>query len=71
MSESAENRAWKRGYSIAVKLYRYDDLKEKNPSVRSRKISESIRHCRIFAMAYAQGFVNGRRTRASRPEGRK
>ena len=58
------DRAWLRGYHIAAKLYHYDDLKEKNPSVRSRKISESIRYCRIFAMAYEMGWKNGRRRRA-------
>ena len=64
MSDKEETRVWLRGYAIAAKLYRYDDLKEKNPSVHSLKISESIRHCRIFAMAYTQGWKNGRRRRA-------
>jgi hypothetical protein len=58
------DKVWLRAHRMAMKLYGYDDLKESNPSVRSRKISESIRHCRIFAMAYEMGFKNGRRRRA-------
>ena len=55
------DKVWLRGLRLAKKFYGYDDLKEKNPSVRSRKINESVRHCRIFAMAYEMGWKNGRR----------
>lgn len=56
-----EELAWCRGYFIAMKHCehrsfmkgQYDPLDE-------------VKYCRIFAMAYAQGFVNGKKAAAKK-----
>ena len=68
-SRIAKERAYSRGYRIAntPAYYFYDDGEDLDkPNVRSRKINESIRHCRIFAMAYTVGWLNGRKSERER-----
>ena len=53
-----EARVWLRGYRLAEKHgYGYEDDGVDSPE-RDAKISESIRDCRIFAMAYSMGWLN-------------
>lgn len=58
-----EGRAWLRGYDWAMKNgYGYDDSDTSKPD-RDVCISQSVRDCRIIAMAYAMGWMNGRKSR--------
>jgi len=51
--KSIEDKAWHRGYNWAIK-HGYNDP-------RSFTVEESTRNCRLIAMAYATGYVNGRK----------
>ncbi len=67
LRSNAADRAWMRGLRLANKHgYGYDDSRDMDrPSVRSRRISESVRDCRIFAMAYEMGWMNRHKRRKS------
>lgn len=54
----AEDRAWIRGYNWAVKLGYSTNEKD--------DFSTQVRNCRLIAMAYAQGFVNGKKAEQKR-----
>ncbi len=51
-----------RAYRIAntPAYYYYDDNVPDSPE-RDQQIEWSVRHCRIFAMAYTMGWLNGRK----------
>jgi hypothetical protein len=61
---TAEERAWYRGYTWAIKNGYDENTKVALGADLGDALSESIRDCRMIAMAYAMGYKNGRKSRA-------
>lgn len=68
MRKPLEERVWLRACRMAHELYGYEDDGCDSSAERERRISESVCQCRIFAMAYTQGWLNGRKARTKKVE---